>query len=433
MFFPWCCGTGKEGLFRWRRAPERRPELCLADCLEQLSTLLALPQMPSDDGPQGFHVLEDLHRLLHDVTIQVEKALSQRSAEAGNGGASVGSRCHGVSCKSGIGDVAALRDGAIRCYNKMETLCIRCAQVPASLCLSCSRDSSSVPGDVSASRCRGSLQQQGLRNPCRLRPQRPRLRPPAQNDQAPLKAAEVHTANSSATKESMPQQFYIGDDEAWRCDDPADNVPPVAGGAWRSELGLPKQQQQQLQPMHDNAGVAKHSFAAWEKQARLRACDSEGWEEQTPRERANTISLMRRQLNGLSEHSRHLLTVPVSVQGSDRASSSTGGTFREFFARCSSEDMVLIPPSCLEARRQQAEESGNQARGAPAPTFAGAINGVDCQTKENDISDVAVVLRNLPPPAQFFDDEEDCDCERYAVSRQKDGRLTWAPEPLRAG
>lgn len=426
MFLPWCCGTGKEGLFRWRRAPERRPEMCLADCLEQLSSLLSVPQIFGDDGPQVFHMLEELHRLLHDVHIQVEKALSQRSAEGGGG--SVGSRCRGSPYKSEIGDVSSARDGVSRCCSQMESFCIRCAQVPAALCISCAQDACSVVGALPALSAlgRGRVHTgcpNGLSSGMDLRARAPR----SSDDQRSVHVQQATGSSASTTRQPAPQQFYIGDDEAWRCDDPKENVPPVAGGAWRSEPGLPKQLPA---PSRLPVKSSSHAMSAWEKQARSRAYELEAWDEESPRERANSVLQMRRQLNGLSEHSRHLLTVPVSTQASERASSSTGGTFRELFTACTSEDMVLVPPSCLQASAPSGGKSVIEGGGVMAPVVVGGVKGAVCHTKVRDTSDISAVLRHLPPPPQFFDDDEDCDCEKYAVSRQKDGRLVWAPEPL---
>jgi len=165
---------------------------------------------------------------------------------------------------------------------------------------------------------------------------------------------------------------------------------------------------------------------------------AEAEEEVNPVERAQMIAQLRRQLHGLSEHSRHLLTVPLTARESERGGSSTGGTFREFLHACTSEDMVLIPPSCLEARRRLPEapipEAGvavaapeiNGAEGPRAPAAA-------AQAKAKTVDDILPALMQLPMPHVDHDDDEECDCERYAVSRQRDGRLIWSPEPLPAG
>lgn len=483
MFFPWCCGAGKDGIFRWRRPPERRQELCLADCLEQLSALLALPQIPGEEGPQGFRMLEDLHRLLRDVHIQVERAMSQRSAN-GEGG-SVGSRCNGGPCLgAGVGDISALRDGC-GCRD-VESLCMRCGRVPAALCVTCAQDSSSIvgtfpvigglrtgclestpdkcgatpnggcatasgSGDGAAGRHRHRGQRgcgwasQGLRNPCRVRPHRPRLRCPPAVAAAPLaltsmaaEAAEAADAsevnllsqNGNATgsrhdRKAEPQQFYIGDDEAWRCDDPADTLPLVTGVNWRSEPGLPAPSSAAEKipggpSSSKRAEKLKVTPTLWGKQAGPRRQEAE--EDYNPAERAQTVAQIRRQLHGLSEHSRHLLTVPLSAHATDRGSSSAGGTFRELLHACTSEDMVLFPPSCLEARRRLPEAPAAEAKGE-------ADKDIDA-----DVACVPPPPVQLPiPPVVVHDDDEDADCERYAVSRQRDGRLVWQPEPLPAG
>lgn len=433
MFFPWCCGSGKEGIFRWRRPSDRRAEPSLVDCLEQLSALLALPQIPGEDGPQGFRMLEELHRLLRDVHIQVERALSQRSAN-GDGG-SIGSAC---------GD--------------FDSLCMRCGQVPAALCMTCAQKDtgsmvSALPaaGALRAGGCLDSVSTsadtthrqrdgrrcgwggQGMRNPCRLRPHRPRLRAPPDAVKQPLALTLASAPEAKGAKVTEPQVFYIGDDEAWRCDDPHDTLPLVTGVAWKSEPGLP------VPASSSQAGTMKRGAAPalpptlWGSQD-LRA---EALEDCNPVERAQLVAQLRRQLHSLSEHSRHLLTVPLSAQATQRGSSSTGGTFREFLHACTSEDMVLIPPSCLEARRRSPEAppievglsdngicNGMMGHRGPEDTIAVKVRA----------GDDANALMQLPPvPLTRHDEDEECECERYAVSRQKDGRLIWSPEPLPAG
>lgn len=458
-------------MFRWTNAPQRQPKLCLIDCLEQLSAILALPQIPNEDGPQGFRVLEELHRLLRDVHIQVERAMSQRS-ENGAGG-SVGSRCTGGALRGGIGKISSLRDGCASGCAGLESLCMRCAQVPAALCVTCAQGSSGLTEDVlpavgglragclvengptngltahrqpDAHRCGWGVQ--GARNPCRLRPHRPRLRVPisaaqqsplaltqaAAPDAKEVNAPQWNTIDSlpPAGRLRGPQQFYIGDDEAWRCDDPNEAQCHVQGAPWQSEPGLPV-------PCNALGLSPKSAFgkrhaasmlppALWATQAEEEECN--------PVERAQMVAQLRRQLHSLSEHSRHLLTVPLTGQATERGSSSTGGTFREFLHACTSEDMVLIPPSCLEARRRLPE-----APLAEVLLDHTVNNGVDCpratvianHAKAKDMDDDRPALMQLPIPPACRDDDEECECERYAVSRQRDGRLIWMPETLPAG
>lgn len=482
MFLPWCCGAGKEGIFRWRKPPQHRQELCLRDCLEQLSALLALPQMPGEDA-----VLDDLHRLLRDVHIQVERAMSQRSPK-GVGG-SVGSRSTGLCLNgAGVGDISALRGGDAcgSACGDPESLCMRCAAVPASLCVTCAQDSiysghgssivalpavgglragcldrKAVPGRSGA-----ATERQGVRNPCRLRPHRPRLRVPvcAALEQSPPSASQTlpsteRVAESKAAfvpslldaiadvSRKQPMQFYIGDDEAWRCDDPSDTMPSCSGAAWQSELGLPAPPPGGL--LGRSPPKAAHPMAPlWGTQLSTRTGSSLETIEENPAERAQTVATLRRQLHGLSEHSRHLHTVPLTGQATDRDSSSTGGTFREFLHACTSEDMVLIPPSCLEARRRlpEAPHDAGMTEAAIAVTMQGidnVANGIEPQppplkalvpapakAKETKDEDTDALLALPPPPPCHADDDEECECERYAVSRQRDGRLIWSPEVL---
>jgi hypothetical protein len=227
-----------------------------------------------------------------------------------------------------------------------------------------------------------------------------------------------------------PQQFYIGDDEAWRTDDPADTLPLVTGGAWRSEPGLPNQKtgKPALAAVPSTGSRSKYA-----KSLQLRAVPEE--EEDNPAERARLVADLRKQLQGLSTHSRHLLTVPLVTQATDRTTSSTGGTFREYLPICNSEDMLLLPPSCLEAEKRPPEMQ--QAVGGANIGNGQHISGGGAQ--DNDADDITAALKQMPPPMPMppahvtIEDDEECDCERYAVSRQRDGRLVWAPEQYCAG
>lgn len=316
-----------------------------------------------------------------------------------------------------------------------------CARVPAALCVTCSQDfrhneplvqvpwrpgcaegamGDSNPANSKRSGRRCGWGSQGLRNPCRLRPHRPRLRipPPAQQE------ALAPPLVNGAARLPAPQQFYIGDDEAYCCSGMDDTLPLVSGTAWQSAPGLRSNVPELLS--RPSAPAPTIPLALRDQQD----------DELSPVERAQLISQVRRQLNGLSENSRHLVTAPTADQLTDRGGSSTGGTFREFFTLqvCTSEDITLAPPSCLEARRRLPEApAAGAVPAAPDESCKGAVRvtAMEAKAQEED------KWLELDPPLlpTVFDDEfdEDPHCERYNVSRLQDGRLIWSPEPLPAG
>jgi len=265
-----------------------------------------------------------------------------------------------------------------------------------------------------------------------LPPPRPRLRVPCVTEIAKLDEA-AQGRSHELSPDPRPVCYYIGDDEAWRCDDTADTLPPVTGRQWRSLPGLPAPPPAALPPapLPAPALLVEPQPAVQQAAAQAPALSSSasanqrmnipsdllhlgsGEDDVSPAERARLEAQIRKQLHGLSDNSRHLLTVPLNLQISERATSSTGGTFREFWQACTSEDMMLIAPSaCLEARRKASDTPPLQV---PPP---GHENGVDA----------AQAKVQAAGPITTMDDDEEVECERYCVARQKDGRMIWFPE-----
>lgn len=429
MVIPWFCNVR-----RWRRPPPRRSDLLVAECLEQLHSLLMLLQMPGEeDGPQGSKHLHELRGLLCDVHHAVEatiKAGINDDPEACVYGSAAD--CGFLSSLAGT-DLALGEMRPCRCSDAV-------LQEKSTICCA-------APG----ARC------SALRLRRRARPRRPRL--------LPAWPADAAAAGGRRSPPAPPASCWPGSPipTCLRC--PGGTLVPAPPSSKTPPGGLVVETTSSRSPGRASSSpttLASERDRAEAPRTRKDFC-GEGWQiaaaedyrdvddpvsvssirmlcrlsapglrevpwqpcaedqEERPTERAQKVAMLRKGLMKISDNSRLLYWAPVLPAGSIAADGAqqrnpsddvaqqqvnSSGTFRELFRTCGTDDMLF-------AHSQQIPFSG-RCRSESAP-----LAPLEAQRAPEAPRRPAACVGGA-------DDDVEADCEHYVVLQQK-GRSVWVP------
>lgn len=426
MVLGWFCSVGK-----WRRAPPHKSEMLLTECVEHLTALLLFLRTPGDcgEGPQGITLLHKLHGLLPDVHSAVEEALGEQSL-LGDGEPSA------IFIGEGV-EVAG-------CFLAHKLL--------------------------AAPEACGSLKEaEQPQQPQQQESQQQQPPPQQQQQQQKEEEQQHHKQHENATileaieavqklactmnvvepeEEGMPEEWR---GEEWNYIDEAEeragpDTPGSRGGPRVSAGGLPPPS-----PECSWRGAMDTCFAP---QVSEYSADVQV--------RPLQVAELRRVLRNLGDPAgRVLQTVPnPQFERFAPASSSRGGTLREFLKVCTSDDMQLAGPDCLlhqaRARPEASPKVHSMAhqlsRGA-APAEADTRHLLQAHSLAQQVPRVAVAAESsLDPEAavaagsiaaagvsgsvaaagataggQADSEDEDIECDRYVATQLPDGRIFWTP------